>query len=67
MKPIFEISRFADGRLMLRVRFRKNSNFRFEEEEEATWVPTFDEVNLLNEALNVTNEHNTRKTNKSVN
>ena len=57
MKPIFELAKFADGRIMLRVRFCKTSNFWINEEE-ATWVPTFEEVDFLKEALNVANDHN---------
>jgi hypothetical protein len=58
VKPIFEFSRFSDGRLMIRVRFFRNSNFWIHSLEEATWVPTLDEVAFLKEVLDVTNEHN---------
>ena len=58
MKPIFELAKFSDGRLMLRVRFYRTSNFWINDKEEATWVPTFEEVDFLKEALNVANEHN---------
>jgi hypothetical protein len=58
MKPIFEFSRFSDGRLMIRVRFFMNSNFWIHDLEQATWVPTLDEVAFLKEVLDVTNERN---------
>jgi hypothetical protein len=57
MKPIIETARFPDGRLMLRVRFMRNSNFWIEEEG-ATWVPTFEELYLMNDALHATNYFN---------
>jgi hypothetical protein len=60
MKPIFELANIADGRLMLRVRFYKNSNFWINEEE-ATWVPTLEEADFLKETLKVTNEYNENK------
>lgn len=58
MKPIFEISKFADGRLMVRVRFHKSSNFWIHDLEFATWVPTLDEVETLKEVVEVANERN---------
>jgi hypothetical protein len=61
MKPIFELGKFSDGRLMLRVRFYKNSNFWINDQEEATWVPTLEEVDFLKEVLGVANEHNEAK------
>jgi len=59
-KPIFELGKFSDGRLMLKVRFYKNTNFWISEEE-ATWVPTLEEVDFLTEVLAVANEHNETK------
>ena len=61
MKPRFEIERFPDKRLKLMVRFFQTSNFWINEEGEATWVPTFEEVEQLNEALVMTNIHNENK------
>jgi hypothetical protein len=58
MKPIFELSKFPDGRLMLRVRFFRNSNFWIHDLEQASWVPTIEEASFLKEALDVTNERN---------
>ena len=58
MKPIFELSKFPDGRFMRRVRFYKNTNFWINDLEEATWVPTMDEVNFLEETLDIVNERN---------
>jgi hypothetical protein len=58
MKPIFEFNKFSDGRLMIRVRFFKNSNFWIHDLEQATWVPTFEEVDFLKEVLDLTNERN---------
>ena len=61
MTAIFETATFADGRLMLRVRFRRNSsNVRFDGEE-ATWVPSFYEANLLIEMLRILDEYNLTK------
>jgi hypothetical protein len=58
MKPIFEIAKFADGRLMVRVRFFTHSNFWIQDLESATWVPTIEDVATLKEVVDVTNEHN---------
>jgi spore maturation protein CgeB len=58
MKPIFEISKFPDGRLMVRVRFYTHSNFWIHDLESATWVPTIEDVATLKEVIDVTNEHN---------
>ena len=58
MKPIFELSKFPDGRIMLRVRFSGNSNFWVHDSETATWVPTLDEASNLKEFLEVVNERN---------
>lgn len=62
MNTIFEIAKFPDGRIMLRVRFHKNSNFWFindkEEELVATWVPTLKEVAYLKEFLDLINKYN---------
>lgn len=58
MKPIFEFSKFPDGRLMIRVRFFRDSNFWIHDLEQATWVPTLEEVDFLKEVLDVTNERN---------
>jgi hypothetical protein len=58
MKPIFELAKFADGRLMLRVRFNRTSNFWISDQEEATWVPTLEEADFLKETLRVANEYN---------
>jgi len=58
VKPIYEFSKFADGRLMVRVRFFINSNFWIHDMEQASWVPTLEEVNLLKEVLDIVNERN---------
>ena len=60
MQTTFELARFRDGRLMLRVRFHDNSNFWIQESDEATWVPTFSEVLDLKEFLDVIDEYNSR-------
>ena len=57
-KPIIELAKFADGRLMLRVRFYKNSNFWFNDGEEATWVPTLDEVDLVSKGVHILDKFN---------
>lgn len=58
MKPIYEFSKFADGRLMVRVLFFAHSNFWIHDTEQASWVPTLEEVNLLKEVLDIVNECN---------
>jgi hypothetical protein len=58
VKPIFEIAKFADGRLMIRVRFYRTSNFWIHDSEQATWVPTLEEVDILKEAVEIANERN---------
>jgi hypothetical protein len=58
MKPVFELGKFPDGRLMLRVRFYRNSNFWIHDLEQATWVPTLEEAEFLKEVLDVANERN---------
>ena len=61
MKPRFELGRFADRRMKLVVRFFQNSNFWINEQGEATWVPTLEEVEDLSEALQMTDFHNITK------
>lgn len=39
-----EVGRFNNGELMVRVRFEPSSNFR---KEDSTWVPTFEEIDLI--------------------
>lgn len=58
MQQTIEVGRFSDGRLMVLVRFRSRSNFRFCDQDQATWVPTFAELDNLNEVLNIVNEYN---------
>jgi hypothetical protein len=58
MRPAIEIGKFPDGRLMVRVRFMRNSNFWIHDLGEATWVPTLEEVSFLQEVLDVANERN---------
>ena len=58
VKPIFEFDKFSDGRLMIKVRFFANSNFWIHDLEQATWVPTLQEVATLKEVLDLTNERN---------
>lgn len=58
LKPIFEFDKFPDGRLMIKVRFFSTSNFWIHSLEQATWVPTLEEVAFLKEVLDVTNERN---------
>ena len=57
----FEIGTFADGRLKLLVRFFLASNFRINENGEATWVPTLDETELLVQTLAMANFYNLNK------
>jgi hypothetical protein len=56
--PVFEIAKFADGRLMVRVRFQHSSNFWIHDLESASWVPRIDEVETLKEIVEVVNERN---------
>lgn len=46
MRP--EVDRFKDGRLMVKVVFEPNSNFR---KETLSWVPTFEEIDRIVKAL----------------
>jgi hypothetical protein len=52
-----EVGRFKDGRLMVKVVFEPDSNFR---KETLSWVPTFDEVELITETLNSIDTYNTK-------
>lgn len=60
MPAIIETSKFWDGRLMLRVRFRKDSKNVRQEGEETTWVPSYYELDLLNEVLALVDEYNSK-------
>lgn len=50
-----EVGRFKDGRLMVKVVFEPNSNFR---KETLSWVPTFEEVDRISETLRGIDEIN---------
>jgi len=43
-----EVGRFKDGRLMVKVVFEQDSNFR---KESLSWVPTFEEVDRISKTL----------------
>ena len=43
-----EVGRFKDGRLMVKVVFEPNSNFR---KETLSWVPTFEEIDRIVKTL----------------
>ncbi len=43
-----EVGRFKDGRLMVKVVFEQDSNFR---KETFSWVPTFEEVDRISKTL----------------
>ena len=43
-----EVGRFKDGRLMVKVVFEQDSNFR---KETLSWVPTFEEVDHISKTL----------------
>jgi len=58
LKPVLELSKFSDGRFMLKVHFYRNSNYWIHDPEHATWVPTLEESDLLKEALDLINERN---------
>ncbi len=60
MTAIIETSKFWDGRLMLRVRFRKDSRNVRQDGEETTWVPSYYELDLLNEVLALVDEYNSK-------
>ncbi len=58
----FELERFPDRRLKLLVRFQPTTNFRVDPSTgEATWVPTLDEEEKLNEFLGMVDYHNVTK------
>jgi len=61
MTAIIETSKFSDGRLMLRVRFRKDAKNVRQEGNEITWVPAYYEVDLINESLLAVEEYNAKK------
>ncbi len=52
-----EVERFKDGRLMVKVVFEPNSNFR---KETLSWVPTFEEVDRIYSTLSVIDAFNIR-------
>jgi hypothetical protein len=60
MTTIIEASKFWDGRLMLRVRFRKDSKNVRQDGDETTWVPSYYEIDLLNEVLALVDEYNSK-------
>jgi hypothetical protein len=60
MTAIIEASKFWDGRLMLRVRFRKDSKNVRQDGDETTWVPSYYELDLLNEVLALVDEYNSK-------
>lgn len=60
MTAIIETSKFWDGRLMLRVRFRKDAKNIRQEGDETTWVPSYYEIDLLNEVLALVDEYNSK-------
>jgi hypothetical protein len=62
MTAIIETSKFWDGRLMLRVRFRNNSRNVRQEGDETTWVPSYYELDLLNVVLALVDEYNSKQT-----
>lgn len=45
---------------MLRVRFRKDSRNVRQDGEETTWVPSYYELDLLNEVLALVDEYNSK-------
>ena len=59
-----EIGRFSDKRLMLLVRFLKDTNFRLYEDGSCTWVPTKKELEDLRETLEAIDVHNVIKKEK---
>ncbi len=61
MTAIMEASKFWDGRLMLKVRLRKDTKNVRQEGEETTWVPSFYEIDLLNELLTLIDEYNSKR------
>ena len=51
-----EVRRFKDGRMMVTVVFEQTSNFWID--SEVSWVPTFEEVNLISDTLNAIDKAN---------
>ena len=43
-----EVGRFKDGKLMVKVVFEPDSNFR---KETLSWVPTFEEIDRISKTL----------------
>ena len=43
-----EVGRFKDGRLMVKVVFEQDSNFR---KETLSWVPPFEEIDRISKTL----------------
>lgn len=53
-----EVIRSAKGNLLVLVSFQESSNFH---KNDATWVPTTDEINLIVDALQAITEYNKRR------
>jgi stage V sporulation protein SpoVS len=65
MKPRVEVNSFSNGKLKVVVRFFQASNFWIHEQgEEATWVPTFEELEMVDKTLKAINEFNILNSNK---
>jgi len=53
-----EVGRFKDGKLMVKVVFEQDSNFR---KETLSWVPTFEEVDRISKTLDSIDAVNLRE------
>lgn len=59
----FEVKRFANGELMLVTRLKKSRNVRIDNEE-VSWVPSYDEMELQQEAVKAIDDYNMKKRSK---
>ena len=54
-----EVRRFKDGRMMVTVVFEQTSNFWID--SEISWVPTFEEVELITKSLRAIDGYNIKE------
>jgi hypothetical protein len=66
MAPKIEVSKFASGDLQILVRFTPSKNVRVEGNGVTTWVPTYDELNRIQESVVAIDEHNIQKKKKRL-
>jgi hypothetical protein len=64
MATKIEVSKFASGDLQILVRFTPSKNVRVEGNGDTTWVPKYEELDRIQEALVAIDEHNIQKKKK---